>query len=102
MISIICLEVIVGFSFLETNCKMPQLTKTSVKVINQEKIFDLVKGDKSSNSKDEIIEIRMQSKKIIRLSILEILIVSLIGIWLLFQNQISFFNLVVMFCTEYN
>ena len=36
IIKIICLEVIVGFSFLETNIKIPELTSTSTKVKSQE------------------------------------------------------------------
>ena len=44
---------------------------------------------------------RMHIKKIMRLSIFEILIGSLIGTWLLFQKYTSFFKVVVMVCTEY-
>ena len=44
IIKMICLEVITGFSFLEINIKIPQLTKTSAKVKNQLKITDGAKG----------------------------------------------------------
>ena len=36
MIKIICLEEIVGFSFFETNIKIPELISISVKVKSQE------------------------------------------------------------------
>ena len=45
MIKIICLEEIVGFSFLETNIKIPELISTSVKVKSQEKIFAIFIGE---------------------------------------------------------
>ena len=74
MIKKICLEEIVGFSFFETNIKTPQLITISVKVQNQEKISEKFKGEIRSNLKEEITEIKMHTKKIMRLSILEILI----------------------------
>lgn len=74
MIKKICLEEIVGFSFFETNIKTPEKISISVKVKNQEKISAIFKGEIRSNLKDEIIEIKMHIKKIMRLSILEILI----------------------------
>ena len=49
MIKIICLEEIVGFSFFETNIKIPELIRTSVKVKSQEKISEIFKGEKSSS-----------------------------------------------------
>ena len=49
MIKIICLEVIFGFSFLETNIKIPELISTSVKVKSQEKKSEKVKGEIRSN-----------------------------------------------------
>tara|TARA_Y100000813_G_scaffold112940_1_gene80908 strand:- start:738 stop:1046 length:309 start_codon:yes stop_codon:yes gene_type:complete len=79
IIKIICLEIIVGFSFLETNIKIAQLTSTSVKVKNHEKILDRFKGEESSNLYDEIIDIKIHNKKIMRLSIFEILIGFFIG-----------------------
>ena len=79
MIRIICLELIVGFSFLETNIKIPEQTRTSVKVKIHEKIFCISKGEIRSNLKDDIIDIKMHIKKIMRLSILEILVGCLIG-----------------------
>ena len=45
MIKKICLEEIVGFSFFETNIKIPELISISVKVKNQEKISVIFKGD---------------------------------------------------------
>jgi len=41
----ICLEEIVGFSFLETNIKTPELISISLKFKNQEKISPIFKGD---------------------------------------------------------
>ena len=49
MIKIICLEVILGFSFLETNIKIPELISASEKLKNQEKIFERFKGEIRSN-----------------------------------------------------
>ena len=49
MIKIICLEFILGLSFLETNIKIPELIRDSVKVKNQEKIFERFKGQTRSN-----------------------------------------------------
>jgi len=74
MIKKICLEEIVGFSFFETNIKIPELISISVKVKSQEEISLIFKGEIRSSLKEEIIEIKMHTKKIIRLSILEILI----------------------------
>jgi hypothetical protein len=45
----ICLEEIVGFSFFETNIKIPELTSISVKVKSQEKISVISKGEIRSN-----------------------------------------------------
>tara|TARA_B100001248_G_scaffold162740_1_gene122804 strand:+ start:584 stop:787 length:204 start_codon:yes stop_codon:yes gene_type:complete len=45
MIKIICLEEIAGFSFLETNIKIPELISASVKVQSQEKKFERLKGE---------------------------------------------------------
>ena len=75
----ICLEVIVGFSFLETEIKIPQQTRTSVKLINQENISENFSGDKTNNLYDEIIDITMQIRKITKLSIFEILSGLLMG-----------------------
>tara|TARA_B100000941_G_C28222243_1_gene407298 strand:- start:13 stop:228 length:216 start_codon:yes stop_codon:yes gene_type:complete len=69
----------VGFSFLETNIKIAELINTSLKVMNQEKIFERFKGEIRSNLYEEIIAVKMQIKKIISLSILEILIGRFIG-----------------------
>jgi len=74
MIKKICLEEIVGFSFLETNIKTPELISISVKVKSQEKISAIFKGEIRSSLLVEIIEIKMHTKKIMRLSILENLI----------------------------
>ena len=79
MINMICLEEIVGFSFLEINIKIPELISTSVKVKSQEIISERFKGVIRSNLNEEIIEIKMHIKKIMRLSILEIVIGSLPG-----------------------
>jgi hypothetical protein len=49
MIKIICLEEIVGFSFLETNIKIPVLKSTSKKVKNQEKISEIFRDVMSNN-----------------------------------------------------
>ena len=45
----ICLEEIVGFSFFETNIKIPELISISVKVKNQEEIFPILRGEIRSN-----------------------------------------------------
>ena len=45
MIKKICLEEIVGFSFFETNIKIPELISISVKVKSQEKISAKFKGE---------------------------------------------------------
>ena len=86
MIKKICLEEIVGFSFFETNIKTPQLISISVKVQNQEKISAKFKGEIRSNLKEEITEIKMHTKKIMRLSILEILMGCFTGTWLRLQK----------------
>jgi hypothetical protein len=75
----ICLEEIVGFSFFETNIRIPALIRISIKVKSQEKISAIFKGEIRSNLKEEIIEIKMHTKKIMRLSILEISIGCLTG-----------------------
>ena len=49
MIKIICLEEIVGFSFLETNIKIPVLKSASKKVKTQEKISEIFRGVMSNN-----------------------------------------------------
>ena len=49
MIKIICLEEIVGFSFFETNIKIPELISASVKLQIQEKVFEIFKGEIRSN-----------------------------------------------------
>jgi hypothetical protein len=79
MIKIICLEEILGFSFFETNIKIPELISASAKVKSQEKISEIFKGKIRSNLKEEIIATKMQIKKIMRLSIFEILLGCLIG-----------------------
>ena len=45
MIKKICLEEIVGFSFFETNIKIPELISISVKVKSHEKISATFKGE---------------------------------------------------------
>ena len=45
MIKIICLEEIVGFSFFETNIKIPELISISKKVQSQEEISLIFKGE---------------------------------------------------------
>ena len=45
MIKRICLDEIVGFSFFETNIKIPELISISIKVKNQEKISAIFKGE---------------------------------------------------------
>ena len=42
-------EEIVGFSFFETNIKIPELISTSVKVKSQAKIFEIFKGEMRSS-----------------------------------------------------
>tara|TARA_Y100000991_G_scaffold1317_1_gene1026 strand:+ start:372 stop:575 length:204 start_codon:yes stop_codon:yes gene_type:complete len=42
---ITCLEEIVGFSFFETNNKIPELTNVSVNFKSQEKISEMNKGE---------------------------------------------------------
>tara|TARA_B100000161_G_scaffold77374_1_gene53412 strand:- start:75 stop:317 length:243 start_codon:yes stop_codon:yes gene_type:complete len=79
MINMICLEEIVGFSFFETNIKIPVQKSPSKKVNPQEKKSEIFKGETSSSLKEEIIEIKMQIKKIMRLSIFEILVGCFVG-----------------------
>jgi len=79
MSKIICLEEIVGFSFFETNIKIPELISASEKVKSQEKISEMFKGVIRSSLYEEIIEIKMHIKKIMRLSIFEILVGCFIG-----------------------
>ena len=86
MIKKICLEEIVGFSFFETNIKIPEIIRISVNFKSQEKISAIFKGEIRSSLKEEIIEIKMQTKKIMRLSILEILAGCFIGTWLLLHR----------------
>tara|TARA_B100001989_G_scaffold105958_1_gene74171 strand:- start:172 stop:390 length:219 start_codon:yes stop_codon:yes gene_type:complete len=45
MMKKICLEEIVGFSFFETNIKIPEQISISVNVNSQEKICSIVKGE---------------------------------------------------------
>ena len=49
IIKIICLEEIEGFSFFETNIKIPELISASVKVKSQEKISEIFRGEIRSN-----------------------------------------------------
>jgi len=49
IIKMICLDIILGFSFLETNIKIPELSSTSVKVKSQERKFERFKGEITSN-----------------------------------------------------
>ena len=86
IIKIICIEEIVGFSFFETNIKIPELISASAKLQIQEKVSEIFKGVIRSNLKEEIIEIKMQIKKIMRLSIFEILVGCFIGTWLLLHR----------------
>ena len=75
--------------------------RASLKVKNQEKIFEKFKGEIRSNLYEEIIDITMQIKEIIRLSIFEIIIGCFMETWLLLHRKNNFFKVVVMFCTEY-
>ena len=45
IINKICLEEILGFSFLETNIKIPEQISISVKFKSQEKISPIFKGE---------------------------------------------------------
>ena len=49
MIKIICLEEIFGFSFFETNIKIPEVISTSVNVKNQEKTSEISEEETISN-----------------------------------------------------
>ena len=62
----------VGFSFLETSIKKPQLIKTSKKETLQETMTELCKDGTSSSLKEEIMAITIHIRKIINLSIVEI------------------------------
>ena len=81
----ICLELIVGFSFLETSIKNPQLIRTSMNAKLQEKISEISRDGRISDLYVEIMAMTIQIRKIINLSIFETLRGSLIGTWLLFQ-----------------
>ena len=48
-IKMICLEEIVGFSFFETNIKIPEPMRISVKVKSKEKISVIIKGEVRSS-----------------------------------------------------
>ena len=48
MSNTICLEEIVGFSFFETNIKIQELISASVKVQNQERISEILRGEITS------------------------------------------------------
>ena len=79
IIRIICLELIVGFSFLETNIKIPELIRASVNVKSQEEISEKFNGEIRRNLKEETIEIKMHIRKIIRLSIFDNFVGCFIG-----------------------
>jgi len=49
IIKMICLEEIVGFSFFDTNIKIPELISISIKVKSQEKISSRLKGELRSS-----------------------------------------------------
>tara|TARA_B100000161_G_scaffold21442_1_gene12767 strand:+ start:367 stop:570 length:204 start_codon:yes stop_codon:yes gene_type:complete len=49
MSKIICLEEIVGFSFFETNIKIPAQISVSPKLKSHEKISEIFKGEIRSN-----------------------------------------------------
>jgi len=49
IIKMICLEEIVGFSFFETNIKIPELISISEKVKSQEKMSVICKGETISS-----------------------------------------------------
>ena len=45
IIKMICLEEIVGFSFFDTNIKIPEQKSISVKIKSHEKISEVFKGE---------------------------------------------------------
>ena len=101
-IRIICLLVIVGFSFFEKKINKVQQIRISRKVIDQEKIISGFKGFISRSLKDEIIDITMHIRKITNSSIFWKGVGNLDGDWLLIHKILNFFNSRVRFCTEYN
>ena len=100
-IRIICLALIVGFSFFEMKINIVQQNIISRKVIDQEKIISRFKGVKSRSLKEEIIDITTQIRKITNLSIFWKGVGNLAGSWSLTQKTLNFFNSLVRFCTEY-
>ena len=63
---------IVGFSFLETSIKKPQLIRTSKKDVLQETITELCKDETRSSLKEDVMAITIHIRNIINLSIVEI------------------------------
>ena len=100
-IRIICLALIVGFSFLEIKINTVQQKRISRKVINQEKIIPGFNGRKSRSLYDEIIDITIHIRKITKLSILWKEVGNLGGSCPLAHKILIFFNSLVRFCTEY-
>ena len=97
----ICLELIIGFSLLEISTNMVQQSNISVNVTNQLIIeYELRMGTESILN-EEITDINMHRKKIIKLSMVANRLGIFIGSWVFRQNWLNFFNSVLKFCTEY-
>tara|TARA_B100000575_G_C22986796_1_gene569178 strand:+ start:75 stop:284 length:210 start_codon:yes stop_codon:yes gene_type:complete len=66
---IICLELMVGFSFFEIKIKTPQQSIVSRNDIDQDTVISRFRDLTSRTLIDEIIDMRMQIRRITKLSI---------------------------------
>ena len=97
----ICLEFIVGSSFLETYIRTPKQISISKKFIITEIMKLKFCTDSLTNSYEEMKEIIIQTNKIKNLSIFLIFVNFLLGDWLLIHKLFIFLISLVRFCTEY-
>jgi len=97
----ICLEFIVGSSFLEIYRRTPQQIKISKKFMITETIKLKLYIGLVTNSYEVIIEMITQTNIIKKLSILLILVSLCIGTWLFIHKLLIFLISLVWFCTEY-
>ena len=97
----ICLELILGFSFLEINIRIPLQISISKKLIIMENIRLKFWIWRVTNSYEDIIENTIQNDKIKSLSNFLIWADFREGYWLLIHKIFIFFIRLVRFCTEY-
>ena len=98
---IICLELMVGFSFFEIKINTPQQNIVSRNDIDQDTAISRFRDLTSRTLIDEIIDMRMQIRRITKLSIFLNGVGTLWGDWVLIHKIWNFFNRHVRFCTEY-